>query len=542
MRFTPTTFFSSGEQESCITVRGNGAVSESFSVNGVNWDVLIYSCSQQEGGSGTEAFEFHVDSGSTKHGIVVVGGGGGAGASSGEGGGGGGVQVATELVLTETVGVPYQVIVGEGGNGTDRSVVGLPFSGDDGSQTRFSGGGINLIASGGEGGNLNGNGGTSGNGETSTGDAGAGAATGSSDDFGGTGFTIYKNFTEGVDDIVIRAGGGGRAETVTGTDTKHAEDFGGGEQAFPSPGTEINGKGGSRTATGGAGSIAFSGGGTGGQYFRSGDSRYISSAGGGGFVMVAVPTNLCTQSLYDRGNIVLTDLIGNYDASNPISFGKDLYSSTYKSTQRGNISLQNTYPGPITYDDLITTNYTSSNPIISYNDATYVYKEIDGISTGVADVIYELSGSLSLDVSAGFSMEWTGKMPTAASSNSSRVMALQSTSTTAYVNINRERTGLGGDVKFIYNSGTTLYESADISLDTNTHHHVVTYDGTTFKYYIDTVLQDSFAQPITSSLDNPNLVLFDSAVNEYYFSSSRVYSTDLDTSQIEQNYSASLGL
>ena len=139
-------------------------------------------------------------------------------------------------------------------------------------------------------------------------------------------------------------------------------------------------------------------------------------------------------------------------------------------------------------------------------------------------------------------MEWTGKMPTAASAGGSIVMELQSTSTTAYVNINRERTGLGGDVKLLYNNGTTLYESTDISLDTNTHHHVVTYDGTTFRYYIDTVLQDSFAQPITSSLDNPNLVLFDSAENEYYFSSSRVYSTDLDTSQIEQNYSASLGL
>ena len=141
------------------------------------------------------------------------------------GGGGGGVQVATELVLTQTDGVPYQVVIGEGGNGTDRSVIGTPFSGDDGSQTRFSGGGINLIASGGEGGNLNGTGGSSGNGETSTGDGGAGAATGSSDNNGGTGFTIYKNFSLGVDDIVIRAGGGGQAEnTVPGDIQKYVED------------------------------------------------------------------------------------------------------------------------------------------------------------------------------------------------------------------------------------------------------------------------------------------------------------------------------
>ena len=546
MRFTPITLFGSGEQESCISVRGIGAVSESFTANGVNWDVLMYSASQQSGGGGTEQFQLHVDSGSTSHAIVVVVGGGGAGSSDGNGGGGGGVTVQTEVNLNLTDGVPYNVRIGQGADGTSRiTLPGLPFSGEDGVSSIFGSPYMSITANGGEGGVLGGNGGDSGNGNTSTGEGGAGAGTGSNDNDGGTGYTIYKNLTLDLDNKIVRVGGGGQGENSTG-DNKYSENYGAGTDVNPSPGNEIDGHGGQ---TDNLGVVTYGGGGTGGQYFRSGDSTYISSKGGGGFIMVAVPTNLCESSLYSKGNIVTENLLSNFDANHATSFGKNFYSRFFKDTQRIT-NLGNTSTSPSTYEAFFKSNIDDGCVIFSYDGSVKVLEEVEDFFPSNREVNYSLTGSLPLECSNEFTIEWTGEMPVADANGNGEVLRLDSTSTSAHLMLFRESTGQGGQVVFRYNDGTSNQDTTPETLDTNVHHHVVTFDGTDIKYYIDTTLKDTITTSVTSSLDTPNVEYF--ALNQsnpslpgsegYFFSSSRFYVSDLDSTQIEQNYSASLGL
>lgn len=536
MRFTPAAFFGSGETESCISVRGTGAVSESFTANGVNWDVLMYSASQQSGGAGTEQFELHVDSGSTSHAIVVVVGGGGGGSSDGNGGGGGGVTVQTEVQLKLTDGVPYNVRIGQGANGTERTTLpGLPFNGTDGVSSIFGSPYMSITANAGEGGVLGGNGGDSGNGNTSTGQGGAGAGTGSDDRYGGTGYTIYKNLTLGLDNKIVRAGGGGGSEnTPQPSETpKFADHYGGG-----TPGTLNNGDGGGRDSLN---VVCYGGGGSGGQFYTADDDTYRSSKGGGGFIMVAVPTNLCELSLYSKGNIVTENLLSNFDANHATSFGKSFYSRFFKDTQRIT-NLGNTSTPPSNYRDFFKSNIDDGAPIFSYEGSVKVLDRVESEFPAEEEVNYSLTGSLPLECSNEFTFEWTGKLPIFTGVQNSEVLRITSTTTSANFDLHRENSGEGSYVRWRYSDGTTSVFTDDVPLNTNAHHHALTFDGSTLRYYIDAALTSSISTTVTSSLDNPDIEYFFDNREPYYFSSSRFYVSDLDSTQIEQNYSASLGL
>jgi hypothetical protein len=530
MRFTPVTFFGSGDTESCISVRGIGAVSESFSCNGVNWDVLMYSASQQSGGSGAESFQFYVDNGSTTHAIVAVVGGGGGGSSDGNAGGGGGVTVETEVTLKQTEGVPYNVQIGQGADGTSRLFLpGTSFSGDDGQTSIFGSPYMSITAGGGEGGIFGGNGGDSGNGNTSTGEGGAGAATGSNDNYGGTGYTIYKNLAASSLNKIVRAGGGGDGENFSGT-PKFSHNYGGGDS------TSKNGKGGQKDDLG---VVTYGGGGQGGQYYRAVDDTYFSSTGGGGFIMIAVPTNLCESSLYSKGNIVTQNLLSNFDANHATSFGKNFYSRFFKDTQRIT-SLGNSSTSPNTYQDFFQSNIDDGSVIFSDNGSVTVLSSVE--SVGNNEVNYSLTGSLPLECSNKFTFEWTGNLPTFSGVQNSEVLVISSTSTNANFDLHRENDGEGSYVRWRYNDGTTSVFTDDVPLNEDTHQHTLTFDGTTLRYYLDASLTSSISTTVTSSLDIPNVEYFYDNREPYYFSSSRFYVSDLNSTEIEQNYSASLGL
>jgi len=527
MRFTPAAFFGSGDTESCISVRGTGAVSESFSCNGVNWDVLMYSCSLQSGGSttgsGVEDFEFYVDSGTTKHAVVAVVGAGGAGSSDGNGGGGGEVKVLDNILLTETISIPYQISIGRGGSGTYRITPGLSFSGENGKRSYFRGYGVDITCAGGDGGTYGGDGGDSGNGNTTTDSGGAGAASGSDCIQGGSGFTIYKNLSGGDKTKMVRAGGGGEGETGAACSYNHEyKEFGGGND---------DGKGGQSRN----GVKLYGGGAKGGQYYNVITERYFSHAGGGGFVMVAVPTNLCTASLYSKSDIVLDNLVSNYSADNAISFGKNFLDTQYKDTQRVTNLTTTSTPGYTNVDDLLLKNYTGSIPIMSYNDILKVEDRIEyagGISKGLD---YSLTGSLPLITSNGFTFEYYGTIGSAAGAFNTEVMRIDGTNDSD-ITLYRERSGLGGEIRVRYKDGITSNLLPELSLDENLHQHNITFDGTTLKWYVDAREYTSLITSVTSSLDNPTFTLFNRQDEEYFVSSSRVYSEALSATQISQNY------
>ena len=530
MRFTPAAFFGSGNTESCISVRGTGAVSESFSCNGVNWDVLMYSCSLQRGGSdigsGVEDFSFYVDSGTSRHAVVAVVGGGGAGSSDGNAGGGGEVKVLDNISLNPTPNVPYQISVGRGGARTVRVTPGLSFSGENGNRSYFRGYNVDVTSAGGEGGVLGGNGGDSGNGNTSTDSGGAGAASGSNCIQGGSGFTIYKNLAGSDATKIVRAGGGGEGETgATCSTNHHAREFGGGgalDANVKAPFSDVR---------------TYGGGGSGGQFYDVIDELYRSSRGGGGFVMVAVPTNLCTASLYSKGDIVLDNLVSNYSADNAISFGKDFLDTQYKDTQRI-VNLRTTStPGYTNVDDLLVKNYTGSIPILSYNGILKVEDRIEfhgGVSIGLD---YSLTGSLPLITSNGFTFEYYGEIGDAQTFFNEEAMRIDGTNDSD-ITLYRENTGFGAEIRVRYKDGITPNLLPGLSLDENLHQHDITFDGTTLRWYVDAREYTSLTTSITSSLDNPTFTLFNRQDEEYFVSSSRVYSEALSATQISQNYAA----
>jgi len=550
MRFTPVTFFGQGLAEPCVSASAIGAVSQSYNIGGVIWNTYMFSCSLQEGGGGVETFQFTIENGATRRGIVAIVGAGGSGASSGEGGGGGGFNVLDNVFLTQGT---YQVFVGQGGTGTNRGTLGLPFSGDDGSNSRLLGNGIDIVVNGGDGGYLNGFGGNSGNGTTSANDAGAGVAENNPASItqGGYGLSFY--FGSGSNIPLFRAGGGGPSEFDVNARTPGGYDFGGGDGAFPSPGTEINGSGGDLRD----GVLTFGGGGTGGQYYRSSDERYVSSAGGGGLVFIAIPTNLCTSSLYDIDNNIVTDsLLTNFNVSSARTVGKSPLSNVIYD-ERFVYKLYHTNTliasGSI-YDEGLPyyiNSYTSSvNSFVINDDIITFSKRTAPIDYNLPDY---LSGSIDLDVSQDFSLEIIGKMSSAARSDQNMVfLQLLPESGLSRIDLYIDRTSPATTVnsQVRYNDGAgNNYETSLVSSDSNIHQHVITYTPGSLKWYRDTVLLGTLSVNITSSLDNPNIVISniyqsdDNPNDDRYIQKLgefRIYTKELSPLEIEQNYSASI--
>jgi len=538
MRFTPVTFFGQGLAEPCVSASAIGAVSQSYNIGGVIWNTYMFSCSLQSGGGGTETFEFTIENGATRRGIVAIVGGGGAGASSGEGGGGGGFNVLDNVFLTEGT---YQVFVGQGGTGTTRAGdPGLPFSGDDGSNSRLLGNGIDIVVNGGDGGYLNGFGGNSGNGTTSANDAGAGIAENNPAPLTGGGYGLSFYFGSGSTVPLFRCGGGGRAE-IDSTGANTGGDFGGGDG----------------NGNGGQGNL-FGGGAQGGQYV-SVTNVYTSLAGGGGLVFIAIPTNLCTSSLYDIDNNIVTDsLLTNFNVSSVRTVGKSPLSNVIYD-ERFIYKLYHTNTlidsGSIIdgAQDYYYNSYTSSVNSFVIDDNVITFSKRTEAATVDRNLADYLSGSIDLDLSEDFSLEIIGKMSSAARSDQNMVfLQLLPESGLSRLDLYIDRTSPSTTVnaQVRYNDGAgNNYETSLVSSDSNIHQHVITYTPGSLKWYRDTVLLNTLSVNLTSSLDNPNIAISniyqpdDSPSDNRYeqkLGQFRIYTKVLSPLEIEQNYSASI--
>lgn len=535
MRFTPQSFFSTGI-EPCVTSYATGAVSSSLKYGSVNYDVYVFTCSQQTGGGETEGGQLFISEGYSRRAIVVCVAGGGGGSSDGNGGGGGQVSVAENVFLG--TGEPYNIVLGQGGNGTERVTQGVPFSGEEGSDTRFyRGSEINLIASGGLGGNLGGNGGSSGD-NHSSGSGGAGASQGVSDNSGGQGYSIFL----GKSNPKVRAGGGGQGETFSGK--SNGWYFGGGEEA-DGRGFGIDGSGGESRDN----IITVGGGGTGGQYFDNTDSVYRSSKGGGGAVLVAIPTNLCSSSLYiDPQGITTDEIITQINSGNAKLFGKNLWTQQLLDS----FDITNLiHTSSISTDERFYNNYTSSlgNIATSGSDETFPILN-DGIDIKTLNVERAdwLAGEPPMSASIDWSIEWIGVTPSGDSVNQFDCIKISDTpqplAHNIFYRLYVDDSGNGNLYHEYFDGTTTKSAAVNNNYIEDLAQHVLTYNSTTntVKYYINATLENSISVSISSSLDNPYLTVGNNSsvpgkvgVNEL-----RLYQKELSISEIEQNISASL--
>ena len=72
-------------------------------------------------------------------------------------------------------------------------------------------------------------------------------------------------------------------------------------------------------------------------------------------------------------------------------------------------------------------------------------------------------------------------------------------------------------------------------------HHVVTYGGGTIKWYINGTLDTTTTYTISNNLDNPELQIGEPNTpgnSDQYNRVFRVYTTDLNSTQVTQNYNA----
>jgi hypothetical protein len=535
MRFTPIRV--GQEIESCVTVgAGNaqGSVSQSLNLGGVNWDVYVYSSSQYLGGGGAEGFTFEIESGQTSHAIVAVVGGGGASSKDSRCGGGGALNYQTEVLLKE--GGTYSISVGQGGDGTDRATPGVSFSGDDGNQSRFTGGGLDFTAGPGLGGDLAGNGGDSGNGNTSSGLGGAGAGAGTGANWGGVGRTVGLGNNSGSPTSnyvpIFRCGGGAGGRITTGPESGKA--FGGGENTAGdgSPDAIING------------TTCFGGGSGGGQYFDIPTSRYLSAAGASGCVMIAVPTNLCTGSLYVEKNVVRDNMKHYWDVTNARTIGK-VASTTVVKDLRRITNLTHSTVRPLTSAETSSFYYFTDDKQINnfISDDTYLHLN-RAFETNTEPGDY-LSCSLDLDTTAEWSLDLIYETDNQSDPGDAVNPIMISGSQGAYISLLRDSSPETTRLRYVDGVNPAV-DSVAVSTGVDKRQSVITYDGTDLKWYVDNVLEDTLTLSITSSLNNPDLYINHDQIGrtrgETKFSELRVYDTDLTTAQIEQNYSASFGL
>jgi len=545
MRFTPVTHFASGQLEPCVTAIGSGSVSSSFQVGNVNWNLYLYTSSVQQGGSPSlspETHQFQVLAGTTTRAIVGVIGGGGSGGNNGlstgngAGGGGGGVNIVSDVQLFEDA--TYTVTIGHGG---DRNVsateVGI-IEGENGQNSSFSqdGGSFIITATGGNGGSGS-QGGDSGNplGNTTTAGnyGGNGALQASTGSEGGYGFSAY--FGGG---ILLRAGGGGAREGTSQTGTT-AFAFGGGSGTL---GTGINGAGGELRNDGqGINVQAYGGGGAGGEYYITADNNYVTSFGGGGAVFICVPTNLCTGSLYSPSGEYRSFLHSNYISTKLQSFGKAPYDEFVTNLVTGGQTLDH-YSSYDTGSDVqsagLYANYTSSvNAIIApqsgVGSGSFAADTDIGLNVGTND--YYSCSLDNLDISNGFSIEWYGVPP---NNNSFIAWAL----TDGIYPTDDPSVRFYKDYIDLYDAGGTKTTINATVFPSGLQHHVVTYNGSnSIKWYINGTLDTTTTYTISNNLDNPQLQICEPHAGgalEMFNRVFRVYRTELDSTQVTQNYNA----
>lgn len=523
MRFQGTALYG-GEKllEPCCSLPTSGSTQIYQNINGVEWQINLYTSSIQLGGaSGSdEQFQLYV-TGSTKHAIVACVGGGGsafsktAGSGGGFGGGGGGVIVSSSLTLTE--GTLYAITVGQGGDGfTCPSPSPCDPNGNDGNQSRFAGGNIDMIAGGGKGSTIaDGSGGSSGTPNIQSGSSagGSGAAFPATGSGGSFGLSVFL----GQDAPIFRAGGGGSQ-----LNDASGEPWGGNS-------SYDNREGGDETWT-------FGGGSRGRLEFDSPSSTYYSTPAISGCVMVAVPTNLCSSSLYAKTDYVRGDLLQYWDFNNGRTFGKSPYNVLFNSI-RDNSKLEafdtgSTTTEPSSSATLQNQNYLFGNPI-KYDEQTPTLLNV--YDTQV------ISGSLTMGNTA-FSLEWFGE-PSGSTETIYIVNDSSKSGPLANPKIIVTQTG-GGRIDYVDHSGTEIQLFGTIS-DNTDNHVVLTYDNTNLRMYVNGVLTDTEPAAVTSSLSNPTFYLGDAPVpngDSNFHKLFRCYNDELTSGEVMQNYSASAGL
>lgn len=534
MRFTPTAFFNQGS-EPCVSSSAVHCISSSVFLGSVEYDVYLFTSSVQSGGGDVESGELYIHDGWTKRAIVAVVGGGGGGSSDGRGGGSGGILAYDNVSLYSGT---YYVQIGQGALGTERNTAGLPFSGDNGSDSRFYGQALDFTAGGGEGGNLGGLGGKSGlvNGQqfiaTSTGGAGSSQnATGSQ---GSPGHGIY---TAGNNQLFL-AGGGGPG-ILGATTSSLSYNWGGGQKA-DARGFGIDGSGGQFYES----AYRFGGGGTGGQYYDNIDLKYRSSKGGSGCVLVAIPKNLCTSSLYQENpNIVSDGLSHSYNMNNIKSMGKDLWGTQIKDLMAtSNLNL--TSSGQL---DAYFSNNNSGKYAIYFDSETYDGLGSNAVTTSPVGFNgrrkdYLLGRLENLNATQDFTIEIIGKLPDTIANNQDRNIVALADSPSSF-NFQLVVDDNNNNVSIRNNS----VESTKVTTDESLAQHVITYDSGIgqFKYYVNNVPKITFNSTTTSSLDFPYVTFGDtldyqSSINKAtYFREMRFYNKVLSSQEIAQNYSAS---
>jgi len=555
MRFTPVTHFASGLIEPCVGALASGSVSSSVNLGGVLWDIYVYSESQQNGGAqdspSQESFQFEVTKGTTNRAIVGVIGGGGGGASGnseglGAAGGGGGVNLQQDVQLVE--GSTYSILVGYGANGTSRNPSqGLPFNGTDGAGSSFSkdGGGLVITAGGGEGGFDQNNGSVGGPSGTPTSNTpvnslaggGAGAVPGNfagvtnGNSKGGNGVSMWLGAG-----VFLRAGGGGNDPSGSSINTGGYL-FGGGNETgklcTPSDGA---GSGGSlRTAEGGGSLViqTFGGGGVGGQHFCNADNTYRSSLGGAGAVFVAIPTNLCSASLYTPKPIVYDKLISYYEMGNPKVVGKSGMSEKVNNLSVGSEPLTHIsdLSNQITLGTKeLYTNYTGSVSSIQSELTSSIQSDTSFNNTFGYDFY---TGSVStLDSTQPFSVEFVGK--------DTGPQQIQFWSLRNRANPSADSIVLGPNQQCIIRNNNDDKSLQGSYTESNINQHVITYDGsTTVRYYINGSLNaTNSGVTMPSGLTNPILQISEETnfTAEMEIQAFRVYSKELSLSEVQTNY------
>ena len=448
MRFTPITLFSADGNftEPCVVARGTECTSGSFYAGPVKWDWFDYTGSGAFTGSILQS-QFIIETGSTSRAVILTVGGGGGGAADDNGGGGGagGVGLWEGITLEPNT---YSVGVGGGGGGVRASET-APVSdnGNDGQDSWFLGGiytGSGLVSAGGEGGfgqvGVNVDGGRSGenygdsftNGNLSgatgvaTGWGGAGARTAvtSSDAFGYGFFIQYARQEATIpplsENIVLALGGGGEGQTPSQPPVEVGS-FGGGSYRaglYPPGDAEAN------TGGGGGAGLAF-------KNTAPFEDTYWSSNGGSGRVIVFVPTNLCSSSLYTTPAVDKAGLTQWIDFQNGRTFGKNFTGYVFEDIIR---PQQNMFPNgtinPSNSGSFLGTQlqYTSSFGIVDTNffpsSSRYPIDEYIGLE-GISQAGVISSETPFFNLANDFSLEWCGyQISTAGTSDDNQIFGI----------------------------------------------------------------------------------------------------------------------
>ena len=559
MRFTPTAQFGIAENftEECITARGTNCTSGSFYSGPVIWEWFDYTASANSTAS-VELSQFIIDNGITDRAVVLTvgGGGGGAGLDDGGGGGAGGVGLRQGITLEPGT---YTVGVGGGGGGTRGSLnpADAEKNGADGNPSYFVSGGINLSSGGGEGGfaqegTLSKAGGRSGenysnsfaNGNTSFDSAGgAGARSAVTSSSVKPGFGFYFDFGTVADAV----GGGG--ESIL-QNTGNAFGGGGYRPSFYPPGD-------ARNASGGGGGSGIS--------FRNSDNTYWTSNGGNGRVIVVVPTNLCSGSLYTTSTVDRAGLTQWIDFNNGRTFGKNFTGYVFEDIIR---PKQNMFPtndiSPANSGSYLeeSLQYTSSFGLVSTNfsASNFPYSGLEYInSPGQTAVVNSQIPNFNL--ADDFSLEWCGYQKDATvSPSNSQIFGIITGSNdpddavspfVPYLCMRLGSTG-GAGTNTVVNllkefEPVSSTASLDINVairDSQPTQYVITYDAS--ERLVSLYNEGDFLVGLPnvefpSTYYNQWAPFMDDQRDEVVHKEIRLYNRVISTSSMEQNYTASFG-